>query len=164
MALISSLLLTACGTDSLDRSELEDSVSQRMKDEANADRGAPDAVRCEGGLDEEPQRCTATVGADLIGLTVVPDDDADDYGWQWKFDPGLTIDADEVARRLEPAIVQQTHRHMDALVCADDLPGKPDATTTCEMDRGGRTYPVAVVVTGAEGHEVTFRFEIEEPS
>ena len=163
-ALPVALLAAGCGgDDGLDRSELEKSVSARMDDESSAERGSPDSVRCAGGLDDEAQRCTATVGDQMIGLTVVPRDD-EDRGWDWKFDPGLTLPADDVATRLSAAITQETHRLLDRVTCPEDLPGLPDATMTCEIVSGSEQHRARVTVTTADGSDVAFRYEIEGAS
>ncbi|WP_232680080.1 DUF4333 domain-containing protein [Nocardioides sp. R-C-SC26] len=157
----------APGEEGFDRAGLESAVLDRMTEEATADRGAPDAVDCDGGLDpdssaDEAQRCVATIGDQRIGLIVLPG--GGERGWDWQFDPGLTMAAADLEQRLEAGIAEESGSLVDSVMCPEDLPGLPEATLTCEVTTRGATYPVTVTVTDAVGSELNFRFVVEEQS
>lgn len=63
-----------------------------------------------------------------------------------------------VTERLTELVGQRP----DGVDCPGDLDGVVGATMVCLLTDSGRSYPVTLRVTGVEGDQVTFDFQVAE--
>lgn len=161
--LLAPLLLVSCSSDDgLSRGELEDRVADYMADNANDERAPADTVTCDGGLSgDDDQRCVAAVKGIRIGLTVTADDDGEIAP---VFDDGVLFAPEVIQPRLAAAVTRVSGTLVEGVSCPGDLIGVPGETIVCRVTTDGETLPVEVTVTSADGTDIQFDFEVQEPS
>ncbi|MBO0680514.1 DUF4333 domain-containing protein [Mycolicibacterium sp. S2-37] len=140
-------------TPSVTQQQLEASVSALLSQTA-----AVDSVACDAGLEPTVDTgtfCTVTSEAIPVQREVTVNSVK---GLLMDYSVLPVLRADEVVASLTDQLEQQLGARPDTVDCADDLQGRPGATTDCTVTLGEATQTFVVTVDTVDGTNVDYSF------
>lgn len=73
-----------------------------------------------------------------------------------------TVSADTLEQTVSDRLYDIVGQRPDAIDCPDELDGVVGTTLQCQLTTGSDRYPVTLTVTGVEGQNVNFDFEVAD--
>jgi hypothetical protein len=161
-----SIDLEIGGSPGISGPSLEEDLSDRVTELSDA---APESVDCPEGLDAVVGATTTCemvydgVRATLAVETTSLAEDQETLDFSWQVEPGSQrLLTDRVADTIAEAFAARTGLTLTELSCPEpELEGSAGTTMTCDAATvGGRSGPVVLTVTGAEGMRVDFSWRL----